>query len=170
MQRVMIVGGCGAGKSTLARELGRRTGLPVFHTDQIHWRPGWVERPQAEKRPLLNAIVARDAWIIDGNQTVTLDQRLSRADTFVWLDLPVARRLARVIRRTVINRGQTRPDLPENCPERLNREFLEFLAYIWRTRHTSRTAPMATVANPPPHLTAHRLASTADVAAFLATA
>lgn len=40
IERVMIVGGPGAGKLWLARDLGRISGLPVFHMDQIHWKPG----------------------------------------------------------------------------------------------------------------------------------
>jgi len=43
MERVMIIGCAGAGKSTLARKLGAITGLPVIHLDREHWRPGWVE-------------------------------------------------------------------------------------------------------------------------------
>ena len=48
MRRVMIVGQPGAGKSTLAREIGAITHLPVVHIDLIHWRAGWVERTGAE--------------------------------------------------------------------------------------------------------------------------
>lgn len=58
MQRIMILGQPGAGKSWLARELGARTGLPVIHMDCIHWQPGWVERPLAEKLQLARAAEA----------------------------------------------------------------------------------------------------------------
>lgn len=44
MQRVMIVGGPGSGKSTLTRSVGAKLKLPVFHMDQIHWQENWVER------------------------------------------------------------------------------------------------------------------------------
>ena len=169
MQRVMIVGGPGSGKSTLARQLGTRTGLPVFHMDRIHWQPGWVERPQAEKQKLIEEIVARDAWILDGNHTATLDARLRRADTLIWLDLPAWYRTYRVVRRAAINRGASRPDLPENCPERFDREFLEFIAYIWRTRRATRRRHQTTIATPPPNLAAvHRLASPAAIDRFVA--
>ena len=52
MRRIMIIGCGGAGKSTLARQLGGITGLPVVHLDQIWWSPGnWqhMERPEFEK-------------------------------------------------------------------------------------------------------------------------
>ena len=57
----MIGGGPGAGKSTLARALGARAGLPVIHIDPIHWMPGWVERPAAEKARLRREVHMRDA-------------------------------------------------------------------------------------------------------------
>lgn len=43
MQRVLIVGSPGAGKSTLAKKLAARTGLPLIHLDDLYWNPGWVK-------------------------------------------------------------------------------------------------------------------------------
>ncbi|WP_349775075.1 AAA family ATPase [Frigidibacter sp. SD6-1] len=57
MQRIMIIGQPGAGKSTLAAALGQRTGLPVIHIDHIHWQPGWIERSSDEKTRLCNVAV-----------------------------------------------------------------------------------------------------------------
>ena len=89
MQRVLIIGPCGAGKSTLAAELGRILDLPVFHMDQLNWRPGWVESSKDEIRARLATITAEDRWLIDGNYGGTLDARLARADTVVYLDFPI---------------------------------------------------------------------------------
>ena len=66
MRRVMVVGGPGSGKSTFARALSAKTGLPVFHMDLIHWLPGWVERPSAEKSRLTKKVHAKEAWIFEG--------------------------------------------------------------------------------------------------------
>ena len=88
MRRVAIIGSSGAGKSTLARRLGERTGLPVVHLDEHFWRPGWVETSRGEWRAVQTALCAQDAWIMDGNYSGTLDVRLARADTVVFLDLP----------------------------------------------------------------------------------
>lgn len=135
MQRVMILGQPGSGKSTLARQLGARTGLPVVHIDHIHWMPGWVERPHAEKSRLCAEVHARPQWIFEGGHSETWPERLARADRVIWLDLPLGVRLWRVLKRTIKGYGRTRPDLPENCPEQFS---LDFYRFIWRTRHSAR--------------------------------
>lgn len=167
MKRVMIVGGPGSGKSTLARMLGECTGLPVVHMDHIHWHAGWIERAQEEKIDLVHEVLARDAWIFEGNHSRTYEERIARTDTLIWLDFPVWLRLWRVVRRTVAHVGQSRPDLPDGCPEVLGWQTLEFIAFIWRTRHSSRERIEAIASNPPPHLTVHHLRSLIEVRAFL---
>ncbi len=169
MQRVMIVGGPGSGKSTLARKLGARTGLPVFHMDHIHWQAGWVERPLAEKIPISLAVHARDRWIFEGGLSRTYADRVARADTFIWLDMPVALRFWRVVRRSVIYLGRSRPDLPDGCVERFGRETLAFWQFIWRTKQTSRVSLQAIVDHPPPHLTVVHLQCLRAVQQYLDT-
>lgn len=143
MNRVMIVGQPGAGKSTLARALSRRTGLPVVHIDCIHWQPGWVERDRDEKIALMRTEESRERWIIEGGLSATWDTRLARADTLIVLDLPVWLRLWRVLRRRFeYAGGQTRPDLPPDCPERLDPVFLR---WIWDTRHSNRRRARALI-------------------------
>ncbi len=162
----MITGGPGSGKSTLARIMGERTGLPVFHMDHIHWKPGWIERTQAEKLPLIRDVHARDQWIFEGGNSSTFAERAARADTMVWLDLPVALRLRRVIWRTIRDNGKTRPDMAPDCAEGFHHQTLPFWRFIWRTRHTSRLKSVA-IAENTPHLTVHHLRSRSEVAAFI---
>ena len=169
MQRIMIVGQPGSGKSTLARALGAKTGLPVVHIDHIHWQPGWVERSRDEKTRLCNEVEARDVWIFEGGHSATWDTRLARADLLIWLDLPVALRFWRVLRRTVVNHGRSRPDLPENCPEGFHRETLPFWRFIWRTRHTARTRLQRLWDSAAGDQAKLRLVSAREVARFLET-
>jgi len=135
MHRVMIIGQPGSGKSTFAQEFGEITHLPVFHIDHIHWQSGWVERPGPEKDKLCAEVHARDKWVFEGGRSSTWPERLERADTLIWLDLPLGLRAWRVFWRTLRYLGRTRPDLPDGCPERFDWEFTR---WIWDTRHSAR--------------------------------
>lgn len=127
MQRVLVIGSPGAGKSTLSHALAARTGLPLFHLDKLFWLPGWVERDRDEGRAELAKVLAGERWIIDGNYGSTMPMRVARADTVVWLDYPTWLCLGRVFKRWWQYRGTARPDMTEDCPENLN---LEFLLYV----------------------------------------
>jgi adenylate kinase family enzyme len=137
MQRVMIVGQPGSGKSVLAREMRKRTGLPVVHIDTIHWRPGWIERSIDEKTRLCLEVEARDQWIFEGGHSTTWENRIGRADLLVWIDRSSALRFWRVLVRTLSHRGRARPDLPEDCPEQL-RKLPGFFRFMWTTRKLAR--------------------------------
>ncbi|MEM9853422.1 MAG: hypothetical protein AAF841_03110 [Pseudomonadota bacterium] len=138
MKRVMILGQPGAGKSTLARDLAARTGLPVVHMDKIHWQSGWVARPLAHKIEMIRAEQEKDRWIIEGGLSATFESRAARADLMLWIDIGLSLRVWRVLRRTWRSRGRSRPDLPEGCPEKFDAETLDFLRFIWRTRLSAR--------------------------------
>jgi len=149
MQRVMIIGQPGSGKSTLAREMGAHTGLPVVHIDTIHWQPGWVERSSDEKTRLCLEVEARDQWIFEGGHSTTWNNRIARADLLVWIDRSSLLRFWRVLLRTLIQRGRTRPDLPENCPEKLG-NLPEFYRFMWTTRQSARANMKRFAASAPP--------------------
>jgi len=87
-RRVIVTGLAGSGKSTLALALAAKTGLPVIHLDLHFWKPGWVAPSETEWREKQRAVLGGDAWIADGNYHETLDLRLERADTVVFLDPP----------------------------------------------------------------------------------
>ncbi|HEY4056911.1 MAG TPA: DNA topology modulation protein [Kofleriaceae bacterium] len=135
MRRVLVIGSGGAGKSTLSRRLGERTGLPVLHLDALHWRAGWVASPKDEWARTIDELTARDAWIMDGNYGGTLDRRLAVCDTVIFIDLPRTLCLRRVLWRALRYRGRTRPDMADDCPEHIT---LEFVQWIWRFPHVQR--------------------------------
>lgn len=127
MQRVLVIGPCGAGKSTLATILAGRLKLPLFHMDQLNWKPGWVESSKDEITAKLRAIVATDRWLVDGTYGGTLAPRLDRADTVVYLDFPIILCVRRLLKRIWTYRGRSRPDMTEGCPERFDIAFLFYL-------------------------------------------
>jgi adenylate kinase family enzyme len=127
MRRVLVIGPCGAGKSTAATELGELLGLPVHHLDRMHWREGWVEGSREELVAALAPILAGERWLIDGNYGGTMGERLERADTVVYLDYPIRLCLWRALRRAWRYRGASRPDMAPGCPERFDPAFLLYI-------------------------------------------
>ena len=125
--RIMILGSGGSGKSTLATQLGALTNLPVIHLDRLFWNAGWVETPKDEMSAKVIAAANEDSWIIDGNYSRTLDYRIKRASCVIFLDRGRCFCICRVIRRWLRNRGRTRPDMAEGCPDKMDMEFLKFL-------------------------------------------
>jgi adenylate kinase family enzyme len=164
MRRVLVVGSGGAGKSIFATRLGELTDLPVIHLDALYWRSGWKQTPQEEWAGVVDALVARDAWVMDGNYGGTLDARLAACDTVVFLDLPRRVCLWRVVRRWLRHRGRTRPDMAPGCDERLS---LEFLRWIWQYRATRRPAMLDRLAALRPGQRAVVLRSADQVESFL---
>lgn len=137
LRRVMIVGSSGTGKSTVARAIGDRLGLPVIHLDAEYWRPGWVEPEGADFERRVGEIAARDRWVIDGQYSRTWSLRAERADMIVWLDLPRRIYFWRVLKRTVLGYGRVRADIGSGCPERFDPAFLK---YVWNYPRRSRDA------------------------------
>ena len=89
-RRVIVTGLAGSGKSTFALALAAKTGLPVIHLDLHFWKPGWVAPSETEWREKQRVVLAGDTWIADGNYHETLDLRLERAESVVFLDMPWA--------------------------------------------------------------------------------
>jgi adenylate kinase family enzyme len=166
-ERVVILGSAGAGKTTLAAGIARRTGLPVVHLDPVFWRPGWAAAPQDEARRELATLAGEPRWVLDGNFLPAQgadDPRFTRADTVVFLDISRARCLWRVLRRLVADRGRSRPDLPEGCWEGFD---LPLLRWIWRYPAADRPRVLRLLGTLPGHVGVHRLRSGADVRRFL---
>ena len=118
-RRILVIGSGGAGKSTFARELAQRTGLPLVHLDSHFWKPGWTLTPPDEWSGRVRGLVREDCWIMDGNYIGSLELRLERCDTVVFFDLPRLTCLGGIARRWLRHRVTSRPDLPEGCPERV---------------------------------------------------
>ncbi|MEX0838897.1 MAG: topology modulation protein [Parvibaculum sp.] len=167
MQRILVIGCSGGGKSTLARRLGEKLALPVVHLDVLFWKPGWVESSYDEFRPKVAAAVAEDRWVIDGSFSRTFDIRLPRADTIVWVDQPRRVCLWRAFRRTMTLFGRTRADLAPGCPEKIDPAFYRF---IWNFKRTHDAMIEEALARDASRAQLFRLRSDGEIAAFLASA
>jgi len=124
----MIIGCCGAGKSTLARRLHKVTNLPLYHLDQYYWKENWAETPKEEWEPIVKELASKEEWIIDGNYGGTFQPRMDRADTIIFLKYSTIRCLARVTKRVWKYHGKVRPDMPPGCRERFDLEFFHYVA------------------------------------------
>ena len=136
MERILIIGCGGAGKSTLARKLGEKTGLPVVHLDQIWWSPGnWqhLEREDFDEQLLLE--LEKPQWIMDGNYNRTLAERIKHCDTVIYLDFSRWACLLGVLKRVLTTYGTVRPDMGAGCPERFD---LDFLKWVWNYNRDKR--------------------------------
>jgi adenylate kinase family enzyme len=135
MQRLLVIGPCGAGKSTVSGRLGEMLSVPVFHLDRLHWKAGWIEGSKEELRKDLEPIIAQERWRIDGNYGSTMDIRIDRADAIINLDYPIPLCFWRALKRVWKFRGRTRPDMTEGCPERFDFDFFLYIAmWNWNAR------------------------------------
>ena len=122
MQKVLVIGCSGAGKSTFARRLRDITGLPLYYLDRLWHKADRTHITREEFDRVLAEWLALPAWIIDGDYSRTLPQRLEACDTVFFLDFPLEVCLAGVENR----RGAQRPDMPW-VEEELDAEFLQYI-------------------------------------------
>jgi adenylate kinase family enzyme len=164
VERVVVLGSSGSGKTMLAEALGRRTGLPIVYLDLIFWRAGWKRAPQHESLRALEARLAEDRWIVEGDFLGAGDTRFERADTVVFLDFPRRTCIRRVLWRLVRDRRRSRPDLPEGCREAIDPELLR---WVWTYRRDTRPRVLEILQRLDSHVRVHQLQSPVEVRRFL---
>lgn len=108
MRRVSVVGNSGSGKSTVARAIAARLGVPHIELDAIHHQADWMPSPPERLREAVTRGIESDGWVVDGNYAGVRDLVWARADTVVWLDMPRMLVMWQVLTRTLrrIARGE----------------------------------------------------------------
>lgn len=166
-QRVLVDGMMGSGKSTFARALAARTGLPVIHLDTHYWKPGWVRPSDDEWRDRQRALLAGEAWIVEGNYSETLALRLERADTVVILDTPWWRCASHAFVRGLRTPGG---EMPEGCVDSFSRRLRDEwggIVRIWRNRRSEPAFVRSEVSRHGTHTTVHVLRSRREASVLL---
>jgi adenylate kinase family enzyme len=171
MRRVIVGGSTGSGKSTFARALAQRMGVPLIELDAIRHGPNWSETPDDRFRELVGARTIGDAWVVDGNYSIIREVTWGRADTLVWLDYSLRLVLWRLFLRT--NRRIFRREILWNGNRErftdayLSREslYVWVLRSFWRRR---RNWPRW-LAEGYRHLAVHRFRTPGEAQRWLAT-
>ena len=122
MKRVIIIGCPGAGKSTLARLLCDKTGLPVYYLDMLYWNSDRTTVSKEIFLERLQSVLLEDSWIIDGNYGSTMEMRMTECDTVIFLDYPLEICIDGIRQR----KGKPRPDMPW-VEYGEDEEFLDFI-------------------------------------------
>lgn len=129
VNRVLVIGCSGGGKSTLTRALSEKLNLTPIHLDVHFWLPGWQETPKDEWYKKVSELAKNQKWVMDGTFAGTFDLRFPVADRIIFLNLPAIVCLWRAITRVFkYSRKNSRPDMASGCHEKMD---LEFYRYIW---------------------------------------
>ncbi|WP_051713269.1 AAA family ATPase [Actinoalloteichus caeruleus] len=133
-RRIVVLGTSGSGKSTLATRLARELGIDHVELDALHHGPHWTPRPTEEFAADIAELRDRPAWVVDGNYIDRVADTLwPRADLVVWLDLPLAVILPRILRRTV-RRIRHRTELWAGNREDWSALFGRHSLLVWAVR------------------------------------
>ena len=133
LQRVVVVGTTGSGKSAAAARLAAMLNAPHVELDAINWRPNWIGLNETDV-PLFRSLVAEavsgDAWVVDGNYGVVRDLIWPRATAVVWLDYSFGVVLWRLVRRT-LRRSLRRETLWAGNRESIGRALSRDSILLW---------------------------------------
>ncbi|MFP3882123.1 MAG: AAA family ATPase [Actinomycetota bacterium] len=174
LERVVVLGSSGSGKTTVARALATRLDAPYLEMDAVFHARGWADTAHEEFLPTLEEFTSKDRWIVDGNYTSHGPREVvwPRADTIVWLDLPKRTAMARVVRRT-LRRVITRERLWGNVREPFSNLYCldpsrNIIVWTWtRHGHVREKYETAMTDGSWNHATVHRLRSAREVNDFL---
>lgn len=123
MEKVIIIGCPGSGKSTFGRKLKSITDLPLYHLDMMFWNEDKTTVAKELFIERLNAAMSKPRWIIDGNYGSTMEMRMNECDTVFFLDYSTKV----CIEGVELRKGQPRPDMPWVENETTDEEFIDFI-------------------------------------------
>jgi adenylate kinase family enzyme len=145
LRRIMIFGPPGAGKTSLAKDLGTILGLDIIHLDDIFWGPNWkIPKTEDFQKKVLSRL-PQNKWIVDGNYSRVRSLILPKAIFSIILNLPMPiilwRIFARTISRNTIIKIQEPTPLPIEVVKTSNKEnpveaIWELTSYVIKFKKT----------------------------------
>lgn len=170
MQRIIIIGTTGSGKSYLAQQLGHKLHLPLQDLDELYWLPDWIPAQEKEFIQAVEKTVTAPAWIVTGNYRVAQPLIWSRGDTLIWLDYGFWRIFGQLLSRTW-HRIRDQKPLCNGNYESWRHVLSRKSIFLWflKTYHRRRREYGAFLANPAayPQLRLIRLRSRQETDLFL---
>lgn len=137
VQRVLVIGCSGGGKTTFSAKIAAYRHLEFQSLDRdVRWLPGWKERDRSEQRDIIAHLVQRERWVMDGSGASSFDIRLPRTELIIWVRVPRRTALLGLLKRVSRYYGSVRPTMADGCPEPLPDR--QFLSYIWNSRSGTR--------------------------------
>jgi adenylate kinase family enzyme len=134
MNRILVIGSGGSGKSTFSIKLAHKMNLPLVHLDEKYWKPNREKPTDSEWQEKVESLLVEEKWIIDGSYLNTLALRLTKADTIILLDIHNYICIFNIIKRRLKYSKftkRTRPGLPNYLSERI---YFKFLKWVWNYR------------------------------------
>lgn len=132
--KIMIIGSPGSGKSTYSRAISQRLTYPIFYLDYYWHQFDYSEAARLQLNRQQNKFMQEhDHCIIDGNYSSTMPDRMKQADLIIWLQVSRMTAIKRVIQRSLRQKWwhQSRIDMAENFSEHFDREYWQFLKFVW---------------------------------------
>lgn len=141
IQRMVIIGATGSGKTTLGKRVAEKLRLPLVDLDELHWLPGWKVRLPDEFHDLVEEAAAGTEWVVCGNYSVVRDAVWPRAEAIVWLDYPFFLVFRRLISRT-LRRIHDRKEVCNGNVETWSQVFSKdsIIAWLFRSYWRRREA------------------------------
>ena len=123
MKKIIVIGCPGSGKSTFSKSLHKITKIPLYHLDMLFWNEDKTTVEKSVFLDRLSKIIENSEWIIDGNYGSTMELRMQKCDTVIFLDYPLDVCLDGIKER----KGKPRSDMPWIESDEDDADFIEFI-------------------------------------------
>ena len=123
MKKIIVIGCPGSGKSTFSKSLHKITKIPLYHLDMLFWNEDKTTVENSVFLDRLSKIIENSEWIIDGNYGSTMELRMQKCDTVIFLDYPLDVCLDGIKER----KGKPRSDMPWIESDEDDADFIEFI-------------------------------------------
>ncbi len=165
MNRVVIIGNAGGGKTTLSKRLAASKQLPLIFLDQVLWRPGWQALSVDEFLSEHKRLIEGEQWIMEGvAYDASFPARLERADTIVFLDFPLWHHYGWAAKRQFKCLFRQREDWVEGCP--MLPKTLHLARIIWDIHKKTRPKLLAMIERLKPRKQVFHIRSKTQLNAF----